>query len=73
MATSMGGKRDKRIDSARKIAEAAGDQSLDPEILFKRASKDDLEAYTPEMMALVAAHARNEIREWDGGKPRVSI
>ena len=73
MATSMGGKRDKRIDSARKIAEAAGDRSLDPEILFKRASKDDLEAYTPEMMALVAAHARNEIRAWDGGKPRVSI
>ncbi|RCW87124.1 NAD-glutamate dehydrogenase [Paracoccus lutimaris] len=73
MATSMGGKRDKRIDSARKIAEAAGELSLDPEILFKRASKDDLEAYSPEMMALVAAHARNELRAWDGGKPRITI
>ena len=73
MATSMGGKRDKRIDSARKIAEAAGEMSLDPEILFKRASKDDLEQYTPEMMALVAAHALGEIRAWDGGKPRVSV
>ena len=73
MATSMSGKRDKRIDDARKIAGAAGELSLDPEILFKRASKDDLEQYTPDMLALVAAHAESEIRTWDGGKPRVSI
>lgn len=73
MATSMSGKRDKRIDTARKIAEAAGDMSLDPGLLFKHASKDDLEAYTPEMMALVAAHALSEIRGWDGGRPRVTI
>ena len=73
MATNMSGKRDKRIDSARKIAEAAGDMSLDPEILFRHASKDDLEAYSPEMLALVAAHAQSEIRGWDGGKPRVTI
>ena len=73
MATNMSGKRDKRIDSARKIAEAADDMSLDPEILFRHASKDDLEAYSPEMLAQVAAHAQSEIRSWDGGKPRVTI
>lgn len=72
MPTSMSGKRDKRIDSARKIA-AEGGASLDPEILLKRASKDDLEQYTPEMLALTAAHAQSEIAKWDGGKPRVSI
>ena len=54
MPTSMSGKRDKRIDSARKIA-AAGGATLDPEILLKRASKDDLEQYSPEMLALTAA------------------
>ena len=72
MPTSMSGKRDKRIDSARKIA-AEGGATLDPEILFKRASKDDLERYTPEMLALTAAHAQREIAGWGGGKPRVSI
>ncbi|NHF73167.1 NAD-glutamate dehydrogenase [Paracoccus xiamenensis] len=72
MPTSMSGKRDKRIDSARKIA-AAGGASLDPEVLLKRASKDDLEQYSPEMLALTAAHAQSEIAKWDGGKPRVSI
>ena len=64
MATSMSGKRDKRIDSARKIA-AEGGATLDPEILFKRASKDDLERYTPEMLALTAAHAQREIARAD--------
>ena len=72
MPTSTSGKRDKRIDSARKIAAAGGD-TLDPEILFRDASQDDLEHYSPEMIALTAAHAQAEIARWDGGKPRVSI
>ncbi|AYG67964.1 MULTISPECIES: NAD-glutamate dehydrogenase [unclassified Rhizobium] len=66
-------KREKQIEAARKIAATAGEAHLDPEILFGRASNDDMERYTPEMLALAAAHAARELAAWSGTSPRVSI
>ena len=73
MAARNNPKREKQIESARKIAAATGEPHLDPEILFGRASGDDLELYTPEMLALSAVHSAAEIAAWSGKTPRVSI
>ncbi|MDI7863071.1 NAD-glutamate dehydrogenase [Rhizobiaceae bacterium n13] len=73
----MGGrtnpKREKQIESARRIAPIAGDTQLDPGLLFSRASSDDLQHYTPEMLALSAAHAARELDAWDRKSARVTI
>ncbi len=73
MAARTNPRREKLIESARKIAAATGEQHLDPEILFGRASDDDLDRYTPEMLALSAIHSAKELSAWDGKTPRVSI
>ena len=64
-------KREKQIEAARKLC--AGEVFLDPEILFGRASSDDLEQYTPEMLALSAVHAARQLAAWNGAAPHVSI
>lgn len=61
MAPKTNPKREKQIEAARKIAAATGKAHLDPEILFGRASNDDMELYSPEMLALAAAHAAKEL------------
>jgi glutamate dehydrogenase len=66
-------KRDRHIDAARAAGSRFGAETLPPEILFGGASNDDLDRYTPEMLALTAAHARSELARWDGGKPQVSV
>ena len=73
MAVRNSPKREKQIESARKIAAATGEPYLDPEILFGRASGDDLELYTPEMLALSALHSAAELSAWNGKSPRVNI
>ncbi|WP_454852843.1 NAD-glutamate dehydrogenase [Rhizobium binxianense] len=73
MAARNNPKREKQIESARKIAAATGEAHLDPEILFGRASNDDLELYTPEMLALAAVHSMAELSAWNGKAPRISI
>ncbi|MFK0165993.1 NAD-glutamate dehydrogenase [Rhizobium sp. NPDC090279] len=73
MAPKTNPKREKQIEAARKIAAAAGEAHLDPEILFGRASNDDMELYSPEMLALAATHAAQELAGWSGISPRVSI
>src|ERR1700754_1856001 len=73
MAARNNPKREKQIEAARKIAAETGDAHVDPAILFGRASNDDLERYTPEMLALTAVHAASELSAWSGSKPRVSI
>ncbi|TCL73057.1 NAD-glutamate dehydrogenase [Rhizobium sp. BK251] len=73
MAGKSNPKREKQIEAARKIAAATGDGYLDPGILFSRASSDDLERYTPEMLALSAVHTASELAAWSGSAPRVSI
>ncbi|SCB47907.1 NAD-glutamate dehydrogenase [Rhizobium multihospitium] len=73
MAPKTNPKREKQIEAARKIAAATGEAHLDPEILFGRASNDDIELYSPEMLALAATHAAKELAAWGGTSPRVSI
>jgi glutamate dehydrogenase len=73
MAPKTNPKREKQIESARRIAEATGDAYLDPQILFGRASNDDMDRYTPEMLALSAVHTAKELSEWTGNAPRISI
>ena len=66
-------KREKHIEAAKAAATASGAKTLNPDILFGRASQDDLEHYTGEMLALTAAHAMGEIEAWDGREPRVTV
>jgi glutamate dehydrogenase len=73
MASRTNPKREKQIEAARKIAAATGETHLDPEILFGRASNDDMERYSPEMLALAAVHAARELAAWSGASPRVNI
>ncbi|WJR68926.1 NAD-glutamate dehydrogenase [Neorhizobium sp. CSC1952] len=64
MAARQNPKRDKQIESARKIAAEGKGPHLDPLILFSRASNDDLENYTPEMLARSAMHAAERLNAW---------
>ncbi len=73
MGTRNNPKREKQIESARKIAAASGEPHVAPDLLFGRASNDDLELYTPEMLALSSIHAAKEIALWDGDAARISI
>ncbi|OWW00983.1 NAD-glutamate dehydrogenase [Rhizobium sp. R72] len=73
MAGRNNPKREKQLESATKIAAATGETFLDPEFLFGRASGDDLERYTPEMLALSAAHSAKELAAWAGNSARITI
>ncbi|KGD95654.1 NAD-glutamate dehydrogenase [Rhizobium sp. YS-1r] len=64
MAARQNPKREKQIESARKIAAESKGPHLDPFILFGRASNDDLENYTPEMLARSARHAAERLQAW---------
>ncbi|MCF3642390.1 NAD-glutamate dehydrogenase [Rhizobium sp. TRM95111] len=66
-------RRDRHIEAATAAAKAGNRTVIDPKILFGRASNDDLDLYTPEMLALTAAHAQQEIAAWDGEAPRVTV
>ncbi|CAN7347998.1 NAD-glutamate dehydrogenase [Rhizobium sp. LjRoot30] len=66
-------KREKQIESARKIAAATGEAFIEPALLFGRASNDDLELYSPEMLARSAVHAAYELGGWDGKTARVQV
>ena len=66
-------KRDRFIEAAVASAKALDREVLDPGVLFGRASNDDLEHYSPAMLAEVAAHAQAEIAAWNGSDPRVSV
>ena len=66
-------KRDRIIEAATTAAKALDREALDPGILFGRASNDDLERYSPQMLAATAAHAKSEIAAWNGGEPRISV
>ncbi|MEY9831894.1 hypothetical protein ABIA25_003709 [Sinorhizobium fredii] len=48
-------KRDRHIDAARAAVTKIGTETLPPEILFGGASNDDLDLYSPDMLALTAA------------------
>ncbi|NTJ08963.1 NAD-glutamate dehydrogenase [Rhizobium lusitanum] len=73
MASRTNPKREKQLEAVRKIAATTGKAHLDPEILFGRASNDDMEHYSPEMLAHAAVHAARELAAWNGTSPRVNI
>ncbi|ASQ15060.1 alpha/beta hydrolase [Sinorhizobium meliloti] len=71
MAAYLKGKA--KIDAARSITAATGESYVDPEVLFERASRDDMEHYTAEMLARCAVYAATELTAWDGGAARITI
>lgn len=66
-------KRDKQLEKAKKLAEATGKPFLDPNTLFSRASTDDIEYYSPEMLALAASHTLSELSQWKADRPYIGI
>ncbi len=73
MASRINTRREKQIEAATAAVAKLGEKAIDPSILFGRASNDDLEAYSADMLAATAAHAYREVGAWDGGEPRVTI
>lgn len=66
-------KRDKKLEKTRILAEMSGKPFLDPEAVFGRASSDDIQYYSPEMLAAVAHHTRDELSRWTQNKPYIGI
>ena len=73
MVASRKSRREQQFESARRIAVANGEVFVDPGILFGRASNDDLDLYTPEMLAFSAVRAAGDLAAWDGKAPRITI
>lgn len=73
MVASKKTRREQQFESARRIAVANDEAFIDPGILFGRASNDDLDIYTPEMLALSAVRAAADLKAWDGETPRITI
>ncbi|GEO85903.1 MULTISPECIES: NAD-glutamate dehydrogenase [Alphaproteobacteria] len=73
MVASRKPRREQQFESARRIAIANGEPFIDPGTLFSRAANDDLDLYTPEMLALSAVHAATDIAAWNGETPRIAI
>jgi glutamate dehydrogenase len=73
MAAKRNPKREKQIQLARAAWAAGGGVRLDPDILFGRASNDDVAAYTPEMLAASAEYAGRELEAWTGETARISV
>ncbi|MFD1330147.1 NAD-glutamate dehydrogenase [Mycoplana ramosa] len=73
MSTRSNTRREKQIDAVATAAAKRGEKFIDPWILFGRASNDDLDLYSADMLAATAAHAHAEIFAWDGCEPRVTV
>ncbi|MDE1160227.1 MAG: NAD-glutamate dehydrogenase [Neorhizobium sp.] len=77
MAGRQNTKRDRQMESARAALgrDQTGNeaQTLDPAILFGRASDDDLAAYTPEMLAIATRQAAARLAAWDGKQADVTV
>jgi glutamate dehydrogenase len=66
-------KREKQFEKARTLATASAKPFVDPSVLFGRASSDDIDHYTPEMLAESAIHTRAELSQWNGKDPYIGI
>lgn len=66
-------KREKQIEKARQQAIAENAPFLDPGILYGRASSDDIEYYSADMLAASAAHSLGALSQWGGDTPHISI
>jgi glutamate dehydrogenase len=73
MAARQHPKREKQIETARKIADALDGPHLDPFILFGWASNDDLEVYTPDMLAYAARHAADRLTAWNRLRADITV
>ncbi|MDO9416776.1 NAD-glutamate dehydrogenase [Pararhizobium sp.] len=73
MGAKYNPKRDKQIEAATDAAAKLGKDFIAPDIMFGRASNDDLNSYSAEMLALTAAHAKAKIDAWNGKGPGISI
>ncbi|WP_165217077.1 NAD-glutamate dehydrogenase [Affinirhizobium pseudoryzae] len=73
MAAKRNLKREKPIELAKAVLGPDAAAALDPDILFGRASVDDLAAYTPEMLAKSAIHAGEQLKAWTGESAHISI
>ncbi|AJY48412.1 NAD-glutamate dehydrogenase [Martelella endophytica] len=61
------------MKAAEEKAEQAGKPFISPFFMFDRASPEDLDRYSAEMLAAASAHAAAEIAAYDGGDARVTI
>jgi glutamate dehydrogenase len=66
-------KRDKQLQKSRKLAEASGKPFIDPTVVFGRASGDDIQYYSPEMLAATAAHTAAQLAHWKKNQPYIGI
>lgn len=66
-------KRDKQLEKSRKLAEASGKPFIDPAVVFGRASGDDIQYYSPEMLAVAAEHTASELSGWKKNEPYIGI
>jgi len=73
MGTKQNPKRDKHFEAVKAAAKSSGQEIVAPEILFRRASSDDLDSYTPEMLALTAAHAQRALLLRRDDRPVISV
>ncbi|MGR6467504.1 NAD-glutamate dehydrogenase [Rhizobium sp. PAMB 3182] len=73
MASRNSSRHERLIEQARALAKESGAPHIDPAYLFGRASNDDLEHYSADMLARSAVHAAGEIFSWDGENTRITI
>ena len=73
MGAKYNPKRDRHVDMVEAAAKALGLAILSPDALFRRASPDDLNNYTPDMLALTAAHALKETSRPETDRPTVTV
>lgn len=73
MGSKNNTRREKQLDLATQAMGNDAASGLSPAILFGRASNDDLELYTPDMLARTANHAASIIKGWQRGMTDVRI
>ncbi|QLF68839.1 NAD-glutamate dehydrogenase [Peteryoungia desertarenae] len=73
MAGTRKSKREQQVEEARRIGSALKSSVIDAGIIFGRASNDDLERYTPEMLAHATLRATEDLQESGQPFPRVRV
>lgn len=66
-------KRDQLLENAEGVARKLGGAFAPPQVIFGRASNDDLDRYKPEMLARSAIKAAQDIAGWDRETPHIRI
>ncbi len=73
MVASRKSRRDHNWELTQKRLEELGKPFIDPDILFGRASSDDLDLYTQDMLAFSAQRAAEDVAGWNGHDPNITI